>query len=187
MNCEKCQNHGSCPIEAVISEEHRMIVCHSFAEVDENVESVENHDSIERDDVNHPSHYETGEYECIEVMSEIFGRDAVKSFCLCNAFKYLWRCKHKHKTPTKCLEKSRWYTNKYLELDALPKTNEDLVREASTDILASILMCPYGDDTDMCITNKGGTLNCKECIKRWLTGDGTELLDSLLKSEVDAE
>ena len=177
--CQKCKNHDACELELALSVEHRNIVCHSFAEVEKNVP--------ERDDVNHPSHYETGKFECIEVMSEIFGRDAVKSFCLCNAFKYLWRCKHKHKTPTKCLEKSRWYTNKYLELDALPKTNEDLVREASTDILASILMCPYGDDTDMCITNKGGTLNCKECIKRWLTGDGTELLDSLLKSEVDAE
>lgn len=167
MNCEKCTKHENCPIETVISKEHRSIVCHNLEEVTgEDPES--NADSAERDDVNHPSHYETGKYECIEVMCEIFGREAVKSFCLCNAFKYIWRCKKKHKSPTTCLEKSRWYTSKYLELNARPKTNEDIVREASTDELAKLLMCPYGNDTDMCIISEDGTSNCNECIKRWL-------------------
>jgi len=166
MKCEKCKKHENCPLEAVLSEEHRRVMCHSYEEVTGEDPAPEA-DSAKKDDVNHPSHYETGNYECIEVMCEIFGREAVKSFCLCNAFKYIWRCKKKHKSPTTCLEKSRWYLSKYLELDALPKTNEDIVREASTDELAAILMCPYGDDTDMCIIDDG-TLNCNECIKRWL-------------------
>ena len=37
------------------------------------------------DNVNHPSHYATGKYECIDVMLEIFGVEAVKTFCLLNA------------------------------------------------------------------------------------------------------
>ena len=43
------------------------------------------------DMVNHPPHYEVGKYECIDVMTEIFGREAVMHFCECNAFKYVWR------------------------------------------------------------------------------------------------
>ena len=42
------------------------------------------------DNVNHPSHYETGKFECIEVMLETQGIEAVKNFCICNAFKYLY-------------------------------------------------------------------------------------------------
>ncbi len=37
------------------------------------------------DNVNHPKHYETGRFECIEVMEEALGTEAVKGFCLCNA------------------------------------------------------------------------------------------------------
>lgn len=35
------------------------------------------------DCVNHPSHYETGKFECIEVMEETQGVEAVKNFCIC--------------------------------------------------------------------------------------------------------
>lgn len=49
------------------------------------------------DMVNHPSHYETGcGFECIDVMLETQGLDAVKDFCLCNAFKYLYRHRRKN-------------------------------------------------------------------------------------------
>lgn len=68
----------------------------------------------EVDMVNHPSHYETGKYECIEVMIEAIGADAVMNFCLCNAFKYLYRCSRKNGVED--IKKARWYLNKYLEL-----------------------------------------------------------------------
>ena len=42
------------------------------------------------DYVNHPSHYETGKYECIDVMEETQGVEAVKNFCICNAFKWYY-------------------------------------------------------------------------------------------------
>ena len=66
------------------------------------------------DVVNHPGHYETGKFECIEVMQEVMGVDAVKDFCICNVFKYVYR--HKNKNGLEDLKKAQWYLNKYLEL-----------------------------------------------------------------------
>lgn len=48
------------------------------------------------DSVNHPSHYETNGIECIDAMIAAQGADAVQDFCVCNAFKYIWRHKHKN-------------------------------------------------------------------------------------------
>lgn len=66
------------------------------------------------DVVNHPSHYETGTFECIDVMLETQGKEAVMDFCLCNAFKYLYR--HKRKNGVEDIKKAKWYINKYIEL-----------------------------------------------------------------------
>lgn len=33
------------------------------------------------DNVNHPAHYESGQFECIDVMLETQGAEAVKDFC----------------------------------------------------------------------------------------------------------
>ncbi|MBO7079904.1 MAG: DUF3310 domain-containing protein [Bacilli bacterium] len=66
------------------------------------------------DVVNHPGHYETGKFECIEVMQEALGTDAVKDFCICNAFKYVYR--HKRKNGLEDIKKAKWYIDKYLEL-----------------------------------------------------------------------
>lgn len=79
--------------------------CGAFREI----ESDNNSDVI-----NHPSHYETGKYECIDVMLETQGAEAVKGFCLCNAFKYLYR--HNNKNGDEDIKKAIWYLNKYLEL-----------------------------------------------------------------------
>lgn len=67
------------------------------------------------DMVNNPTHYETGKFECIEVMVETQGVEAVQDFCICNAFKYLYR--HRRKNGKEDIEKALWYINKYLELE----------------------------------------------------------------------
>lgn len=67
-----------------------------------------------REEVNHPQRYAGGKYECIDVMTDVFGVDAVKSFCKLNAFKYLWR--EEHKNGVEDLKKAVWYINKYIEL-----------------------------------------------------------------------
>ena len=67
------------------------------------------------DNVNHPSHYKTGKFECIEVMIETQGVQAVRDFCICNAFKYLYR--HRNKNGREDIEKAVWYLKKWLTLE----------------------------------------------------------------------
>ena len=71
----------------------------------------------EDDAVEHPKYYTYGKYECIDVMTEVFGADEVADFCICNAFKYLFRCQHKHETPIEDVKKAVWYLNKYLSIN----------------------------------------------------------------------
>ena len=60
------------------------------------------------DNVNHPAHYEQScSLECIQVMELVFGANAVRDFCLCNAFKYMWR--YKNKNGLEDLKKANWY------------------------------------------------------------------------------
>lgn len=67
------------------------------------------------DNVNHPKHYEgSTSIECIEAMELIFDWYDVQMFCLCNAFKYIWR--HKHKGGLEDLEKAQWYINHAVQL-----------------------------------------------------------------------
>lgn len=74
------------------------------------------------DNVNHPKHYETGKFECIDVMVETQGVDAVKSFCLCNAFKYIYRTRRKNGLED--VKKAIWYLEKYVELEAKQNDNQ---------------------------------------------------------------
>lgn len=66
------------------------------------------------DSVNSPQHYCTGQFECIDVMLETQGLEAVKNFCICNAFKYLYR--HNGKNGLEDVKKANWYLNKYIAL-----------------------------------------------------------------------
>lgn len=70
---------------------------------------------INYDNVNHPAHYNVGNYESIDVMVATQGAEAVKNFCICNAFKYIYR--HKFKNGTEDIKKAIWYLNKYVELE----------------------------------------------------------------------
>ena len=68
----------------------------------------------EFDAVERPAHYASTSIECIDAMVETQGVDAVKSFCVCNAFKYLWR--HNSKNGDEDIKKANWYLNKAVEL-----------------------------------------------------------------------
>ena len=67
----------------------------------------------ESDNVNHPQHYQ-GKNECIDVMVAMFGVDAVKHFCMCNAYKYRFRAQAKNGAED--IEKAEWYESKLIEL-----------------------------------------------------------------------
>lgn len=67
------------------------------------------------DVVNHPSHYcREGGMESIDEMVLIFGKEAVKTFCLLNVWKYRYRASDKNGIED--LKKSDWYIRKYKEL-----------------------------------------------------------------------
>ena len=76
------------------------------------------------DNVNHPNHYETGKYECIDVMIETQGKYAVYEFCICNAFKYIYR--HRRKNHAEDIKKAIWYLKKAVELiELMEQENEN--------------------------------------------------------------
>lgn len=71
------------------------------------------------DNVQHPAHYAGGSIECIDAMTETQGVEAVKNFCICNVFKYLWR--HDKKNGVEDVKKAAWYLNKFIELEEKEK------------------------------------------------------------------
>lgn len=73
--------------------------------------------------VNHPDHYNTDSYECIDVMEEVFGTEAVKNFCKLNAFKYLWRADKKDEMDD--IRKAQWYLEHMRSLDTEEESDED--------------------------------------------------------------
>lgn len=63
------------------------------------------------DPVSHPAHYANScSLECIDVMEAVFGSVPVRNFCLCNAFKYMWR--YKNKNGQEDLKKAKWYLDR---------------------------------------------------------------------------
>ena len=68
----------------------------------------------EYDVVCRPQHYASTSIECIDAMRETQGDEAVKHFCECNAFKYLWR--HNSKNGDEDVRKASWYLNKAVEI-----------------------------------------------------------------------
>lgn len=68
----------------------------------------------QKEQVNHPDHYNQGQYECIAVMESIYGIEATMNFCLLCAFKYTWRTNDKDGLQD--IDKAIWYLNKYKEL-----------------------------------------------------------------------
>lgn len=63
--------------------------------------------------VNHPNHYNAGKYECIDVMVDIYGLEAVKQWCIMNAFKYLYRFKNKNGLED--IRKAHWYLTWFID------------------------------------------------------------------------
>lgn len=55
-------------------------------------------------------------------MIDALGIEAVKQFCICNAFKYLYR--HRKKNGNEDIRKAYWYLHKYIELIEQGAENE---------------------------------------------------------------
>lgn len=70
--------------------------------------------------VDHPSHYNTYSYECIDMMRKIWGNDTTAQWCEMTAFKYRMRVGSKPDNPIdQDLAKEKWYLDKARELRTL--------------------------------------------------------------------
>ena len=70
----------------------------------------------EKEMVNHPYHYNIYPKETIDMMADIFGRDAVRQWCVMTAFKYRMRMGLKDDIEQD-FNKEQWYLNKAKELE----------------------------------------------------------------------
>jgi hypothetical protein len=114
---------------------------------EEMAELMKRIETIKPDSVNHPTHYaDSCSLECIDVMELILGDDHFAGFLLGNAFKYLWR--HKHKGGKEDLRKAKWYLNKFAVdqtsyditmCDLYPKLRDMLVKQAGGEKAVSEL------------------------------------------------
>jgi hypothetical protein len=71
--------------------------------------------ATETDVVNNPSHYNTGEIECIDAIKESMSSVAFKGYLKGNCMKYLWRYDYKGKQ-VQDLQKAAWYLNKLTDV-----------------------------------------------------------------------
>lgn len=126
---------------------------------------------MSNDMVNHPAHYETNGIECIDAMVASQGAEAVRNYCVCNAFKYIWRHQHKGKS-VEDIQKAIWYLNRYLDLyeqkDELKADNQE-IKPADLDyIIESIRQGAY-----LSWTARGVWLNDHEGAIAYLSRKGT--------------
>lgn len=80
-------------------------------------------DNIARDEaVDHPSHYNSGKIEVIDIIADQLGKEMTLGFCLGNALKYI--CRLSKKGEDKEIEdakKAIWYLQRYIK----EKTEDD--------------------------------------------------------------
>lgn len=118
--CDNSDGCDGCPCEY-------MRVCNeglyeelTDADYEEGIKALENAVTVTEeitadfDVVERPKHYASTSIECIDAMRETQGVEATKDFCICNAFKYLWR--HNNKNGDEDIKKANWYLNKAVEL-----------------------------------------------------------------------
>ena len=74
------------------------------------------------DMVNKPNHYQIfGDKDCFDVMIELFGAEAVQTYCVLNAFTYLFR--HARKNGTEDVLKAEYNLAMFKKLQEGPKND----------------------------------------------------------------
>ena len=71
-------------------------------------------ESNEFDIIEKPEHYNYGKVECIDVISDVLGKQGLIDYCHGNAMKYIFRAKHKGKF-IENIKKAIWYLNRIVE------------------------------------------------------------------------
>lgn len=114
-NCEDCDcaemtDDGDCICHYDDDEDDCDEDCENceYANLNDHDDENEPEDSADYEYVDGPAHYNGT--ECIENMRKLFGDDAVRWFCICNAYKYRFRDGSKPGVAAEQdEEKARWY------------------------------------------------------------------------------
>ena len=132
QDCPISEKYGHCVAEQCPEEFYRDGYWHCWEAIQKfmasneeiNEEINEEVNEVVNDMVNHPSHYcREGAMECIDEMILVFGKEAVKHFCLCNAWKYRYRASDKNGEED--IKKSDWYLKKYEALGGITIEREE--------------------------------------------------------------
>lgn len=120
IDCDLLENHYDCDALETIcgswdGQHGKCLRCWNLEYIEnENADAVQ--DVIE-DNINHPTHYQ-GKHECIDIMRVMFGDEAVKGFCKCNAFKYRFRAgKKEGNSAEQDISKAEWYEEYLFEME----------------------------------------------------------------------
>lgn len=101
-------------IKNMTNETRQRMTDESVKALAKEIEESKHYVGEKKDPIN-PSHYKDhSSIECIDAMMLACGVDAVYAFCICNAYKYLWR--HKYKNGVEDLDKARWYIHTAAQL-----------------------------------------------------------------------
>lgn len=90
------------------------LICDGEMEGHNLVDLIDIRPALEKtDNVNHPSHYNSGKFEVIDIIDE-FGKDynGANGFRFGNIVKYVLRAKHKNGVED--LKKARWYLDRLI-------------------------------------------------------------------------
>lgn len=114
--CDKCELCDDCKISKMcdkVNDGHPVCIMNDH-EIEELYNLAFEGVTTSYDTVTRPQHYASTSIECIDAMIETQGKEAVKAYCVCNAFKYIWR--HNLKNGDEDIKKASWYLNKAVEL-----------------------------------------------------------------------
>lgn len=150
---ESCE---TCKFKERSADEEPCSGCESFSCYEMDAEKfAEYHSESKTDEVKEPAHYKNHEFECIDEMIIAFGKDAVITFCVLNAWKYRNRAGSKGNAETD-LKKSDEYLRFAYELLGEPKLLKN-AREAGAGI-SSDLLNPAGKYAVKFARNHGMTI-----------------------------
>ena len=92
-----------------------------------------------------PDHYKKEcSLECIESMEIVFGEGTVLYFCICNAWKYIWRWKNKNGKED--LEKAKWYTDRAFKYSDHMSINDENILSRISDYIITMTNAESEED-----------------------------------------
>jgi len=81
-----------------------------------NPDYVDPYDIQPNDPINSPSHYNSGDIECIDAIEASMSPEAFKGYLKGNVEKYVWRMSYKGK-PVEDLRKARFYLDRLISAE----------------------------------------------------------------------